>query len=181
MIFIKAYQAYQNGNYDYCLKILQEVKQNDVARMSLQAQVYFRKKDYQKSYDIYTDLLKKDDKHADAYRDNIKTLIVCSKLENIGTLKTSSNDKIPAISEIIEQVESMDLIHKNELPISHGVESKKKSTRQKKRRKRLPKQYDPVAGPDPERWLPRRDRKGNLHKQKKRRQRPVTKGKPRPK
>lgn len=173
MIFIKAYQAYQQHNYDQCLKILQEVKQNDFKKLNLQAQAYLRKREYQKSYDIYVELLKKDTDNTSEYKDNIRTLIVCAQLEQPGILKVQPQDKVPSLDDIIGQVEMINLKHEDNLPIPQSAETTKKSKRQKKRRKRLPKQYDPVAGPDPERWLPRRDRKSNVHKKRRPKRRPV--------
>jgi signal recognition particle subunit SRP72 len=41
-----------------------------------------------------------------------------------------------------------------------GVEVNKKIEKKKKKRVRLPKNYDPSVLPDPERWLPKQERKG---------------------
>lgn len=170
MIYLKAYQAYQQQNFDQCLKLLQETKQNDAKKLDLQAQVYFHKKDYQKAYDIYVDLIEKGGEYVKERRENLLTLIACAQLEKPGSLKTRSKDKVPTAEEIIEQVELINLKDETVCDISTKQEPSKRKKKLKKRKKRLPKQYDPVAGPDPERWLPRRDRKGN--KQKKRRPRP---------
>lgn len=173
MIFVKAYQAYLQQNYDQCLKFLHEIKQNDTKKRELEAQVYFHKKEFQKAYDIYRDLIEKGAvDRIKEHEENILTIIVCAQLEKPGSLKVKGKDKLPTQDEIIDQVETINLKD----PSAHDVFSKpEQSKRGKKRRKRkirLPKQYDSVAGPDPERWLPRKDRKGNAHKQKKRRQRP---------
>lgn len=170
MIYLKAYQAYQQQNYDQSLKLLQEIKQNDSKKLDLQAQIYFHKKDYQKAYDIYVDLIDKGGEYEHERRENLLTLIVCSQLEQPGFLKTRPKDKLPSTDEIVDQVELIKLKDDTIADVSTKPEPSKRSKKHKKRKKRLPKQYDPVAGPDPERWLPRRDRKGN--KQKKRRPRP---------
>lgn len=170
MIFLKAYQAYQQQNYDQCLKLLQEIKQSDVKKLDLQAQAHFQKKEYQKAYDIYVDLISKGEDFAKERKENLLTLIVCAQLDQPGVLKTKPKDKVPSQEEIISQVELINLKDDNVCDIFSKPETTSKRKKHKKRRKRLPKQYDPVAGPDPERWLPRRDRKGN--KQKKRRPRP---------
>lgn len=170
MIFLKAYQAYQQNNYDQCLKLLQEVKQNCSKKLDLLAQAHFQKKEYQKAYDIYTDLILKGGELTKEREENLTTLIVCAQLEQPGVLKTKSQDKVPSQEDIINQVELISLKDDTACDIFSKPEPSRKSKKHKKRKKRLPKQYDSVAGPDPERWLPRRDRRGN--KQKKRRPRP---------
>lgn len=172
MAYLKAYQAYQQQNYDQCLKLLQDIKQNDTKKLDLQAQAYFQKKEYQKAYDIYQTLIAKGGEHVEERRENLQTLIVCAQLEQPGVLKTNSKDNVPSTSEIITQVELIKLKDDSVCDVSSKPEPSKRKKRHKNRKKRLPKQYDPVAGPDPERWLPRRDRQGPAHKQKKRRQRP---------
>lgn len=175
MIFNKAYQAYLQQNYDQCLKLLQEIKQNDTKKRELEAQVYFNKKEFQKAYDIYRDLIDKGGvDHLIEHEENILTIIVCAQLEKPGSLKTKSKDKLPTQDDIIDQVEAIDIKDSSVYDIFSKPEQSKSGKKRRKRKIRLPKQYDPVAGPDPERWLPRRDRKGNAHKQKKRRQRPNT-------
>lgn len=181
MIFQKAYQAYQQHNYDQCLKLLQEIKQNDTKKLDLQAQAYFHKKEFQKAYDIYQTLLDQGGEYLQERQENLQTLIVCAQLEQPGVLQTKPKDERPSVNEIIDQVELINLKDDTVCDLSSKPEPSKRRKKQKKRKKRLPKQYDPVAGPDPERWLPRRDRKGNAHKQKKRRQRPNVKGKSRAK
>lgn len=57
-----------------------------------------------------------------------------------------------------------------------GVDQKKLVEKKKKKRKpRLPKDYNPAVTPDPERWLPRWQRKG-YRKKKDRRVKEVMKG-----
>lgn len=51
---------------------------------------------------------------------------------------------------------------------SKKVDDKKKK-KQKKRKIRLPKHHDPNVKPDPERWLPRRDRSTYRPKKRERR------------
>lgn len=170
MIFLKAYQAYQQHNFDQCLRLLQEIKQNDAKKLDLQAQAFFQKKEYQKAYDIYTDLISKGGDLTKERKENLITLVVCAQLEQPGVLKTKPKDKVPSQEDIISQVELISLKDDTVCDIFSKPEPSRKRKKHKKRKKRLPKQYDPVAGPDPERWLPRRDRKGN--KQKKRRPRP---------
>lgn len=169
MIYLKAYQAYQQQNYDQCLKLLQETKQNDAKKLDLQAQAYFHKKDYQKAYDIYVDLIAKGGDFVKERKENLSTLVVCAQLEQPGLLKPKGKDKFPTPDDIVNQVELINLKDDTVLDVSSKPEPSKRKKKHKKRKIRLPKQYDPVAGPDPERWLPRRDRKGN--KQKKRRPR----------
>lgn len=179
MIYLKAYQAYQQQHYDQCLKLLQEIKQNDTKKLDLQAQVYFQKKEYQKAYDIYQELISKGGEYSDERRENLLAVIVCAQLEQPGVLKT--NNKIPNQEDIIGQVELLNLKDDTVYDVNTKLEPTKRTKKHKKRKIRLPKQFDPVAGPDPERWLPRRDRKGNAHKQKKRRgpRGPYVKGKSR--
>lgn len=181
MIYIKAYQAYQQNRLDQCLQLLQEMKQNDAKKLDLMAQVYFQKKDYQKAYDTYVDLIDKGGDYVKERKENLQTVIVCAQLEQPGVLKTRSKGKIPSPEDIVSQIELINLKDETVLDVSTKSEPSKSGKKHKKRKKRLPKQYDPVAGPDPERWLPRRDRKGNAHKQKKKRPRPNIKGKVRPK
>lgn len=181
MIYLKAYQAYQQQNYDQCLKLLQEIKQNDTRKLDLLAQVYFQKREYQKAYDIYTSLIDKESEYAEERRENLLTLIVCAQLEQPGVLITRGKDKIPTPEEIIDQVELINLKDSTVYDTNAKAERGTKKKKNNKRKIRLPKQYDPVAGPDPERWLPMRDRKCNAHKMKKRRQRPNPKGKTRAK
>ena len=64
MSYLRAYQAYQQRNYDQCLKLLKDIKQNDTKKLDLQAQAYFQKKDYQKAYDIYASLVDNGDEFA---------------------------------------------------------------------------------------------------------------------
>jgi signal recognition particle subunit SRP72 len=52
-------------------------------------------------------------------------------------------------------------------PTLEGEAAKKKKTR--KRKKRLPKNYNPEVDPDPERWLPKRERTGYRRPRKDRR------------
>lgn len=172
MLYLKAYQAYQQSNYDHCLKLLNEIKQESIEKLDLQAQAHFKKKNYQQAYDIFTSLIAKCGDDTEERKENLLTVIVCSQLEQPGVLKLYKNDKLPTVEEIVEQVQIIDSIHDNGTNILASQEQQKKTKKHKKRKLRLPKQYDPVAGPDPERWLPRRDRKGNAHKQKKRRPRP---------
>lgn len=178
MIFLKAYQAYQQQNYDQCLKLLEEIKDNDVNKLELLAQVRFQKREYQQAYDLYRDLLDNNksnstaqSNHSKNYEDNILAIIVCAQLEKPGSLKTRNKDKLPSTDDIIDQVERIDLKDAK----AHDIfpKNKKNGMKRRKRKVRLPKQYDPTVAPDPERWLPRKDRKGNMHKQKKRRQKPV--------
>lgn len=168
----RAYQAYQQRNYDYCLKLLQEIKQNDTKKLDLLAQVHFQRKEYQEAYDIYQELLAK---HHDDYvqerKENLTTLIVCSQLEQPGRLKLHNKDKLPTVQDIVDQVEIINIKDDTVSDLSTKSEPSKRLKR-KKRTTKLPKNYNPDVAPDPERWLPRRDRKGgNAYRQKKRRQR----------
>ena len=52
------------------------------------------------------------------------------------------------------------------------VAKKPSSKPKKKRRIRLPKNYEPGVPPDPERWLPRRERTGYRGKRRDKRQPP---------
>lgn len=167
-MFIKAYQAYQNQNYDYCLKLLQEVKSSE-CKSDLLAQVHLQKREYQQAYDILTDLLSKPSEHSKERKENLLLVTVCSELERPGVLKLKSGEKRPTEEDILSQVELLNLHDDAVCEIVKKPEPKKR-TKKKKRKQRLPKNYDPVAGPDPERWIPRRDRKGKQGK--KRRQRP---------
>lgn len=177
MIFQKAYQAYKQQNFDLCLKLLQELKQNDTKRRELEAQVYFFKKEFQKAYDIYRDLIDKGNiDNVKDHEENVLTIIVCAQLEKPGLLKIRPKDKLPTQDDIIDQVESIKIKDPQVYDIFSKPTHSKSSKKRRKRKIRLPKQYDPVAGPDPERWLPRRDRKGNFHKQKKRRNQNPKKG-----
>lgn len=56
-----------------------------------------------------------------------------------------------------------------------GAELKKKTKKKKKRKIRLPKNYNPDVPPDPERWLPRWQRK-TFRKKRDRRGKDVMKG-----
>lgn len=179
MIYLKAYQAYQQGNHELCLKLLQEIREGDIMRLDLEAQIFLQKREYQKAYDIYYDLLATDCGYAEERKENILTVIVCAQLDKPGVLKTRGNDQIPSLEDIVQQVELITLKDSSVEDVQNKSEPSKKCKKNKKKKKRLPKQYDLVAGPDPERWLPRRDRKGN--KQKKRRQRLNVKGKTRTK
>lgn len=176
--YLRAYQAYQQQNYDQCVKLLQELKSNDVKRLDLLAQVHFRKKEFQKAYDIYEDLIDKESEFREERKENLLTIIACAQLEEPGSLKARQN--LPNANDIIDQVQQINLTDDTACDFSVKPEkASKRRKKNKKRKQRLPKQYDPVAGPDPERWIPRKDRKGNAYKQKKRRQRPNMKGKPR--
>ena len=174
-VVLRAYQAYQQQNFEQCLKLLQEVKQNDTRKLDLQAQVYFQMREYQKAYDIYQELL---DKHRDEFsqerKENVQTLIVCAQLNQPGVLKTKPKDKLPGEAEIIEQVELINLKDESVCDLNAKTRKMKRSKKQKKRAPRLPKNYNPDVAPDPERWLARRDR--SSYRQKKRRQRPNNKG-----
>lgn len=165
--FIKAYQAYQQRNYEQCLKFLQDIKHSSCEIKDLMAQAYFQKKEYQKAYDVYTDLILKGGELTKERKENLITLVTCAQLIKPGLLKTK--DKLPTQEEIVAQVERIDLKDDSVYDLFSKPEPSNKRKKQRKRKKRLPKQYDPVAGPDPERWLPRRDRKKG---QKKRRPRP---------
>lgn len=180
MYYLKAYKAYQQNNWEKCLEILKSFPNSDPKRLDLEAQIHVMRRDYQKAYNIYVDLMKKDSNFNEERKNNLQTLIVCAQLDKPDSLKVLQKDRIPTINEIMDQVEKIDLKEDIEVPTALMPEPTKKTKRHKKRKKRLPKQYDPVAGPDPERWLPRRDRKGAAHRQKKRRPRPNnTKGKAR--
>lgn len=168
-MFIKAYQAYQEQNYDHSLKLLQEVRASEY-KSDLLAQVHLQKREYQQAYDILSDLLVKPSEYAKERKENLSLVVVCSELEQPGVLKFKSNEKRPTEDDILSQVELINLHDDAVCEILKKPEPVKKTKKQKKRKQRLPKNYDPVAGPDPERWLPRRDRKGKQGK--KRRQRP---------
>lgn len=174
MTFLKAYQAYQGCNYDLCLKLLKELD-DDTKKLDLQAQVHFKLKDYQKAYDIYKGLITKEDEFTSERKENLQILLICAQLEHPKSIKVETRDEVPSVEEIIDQVELVNLKDNSIRDVCSTVVAKKKVKKNRKRKIRLPKQYDPVAGPDPERWLPRRDRKGNAYKQKKRRQRPPNK------
>ena len=180
-VYIKAYQAYYQKNYDQCLKLLQELKQNDIKKLDLQAQVYFQKRDYQKAYDIYQELIDtRKDEFTNQRRENVLTIIACSQIEQPGKLRTKARDKVPEVVEIMEQVQQINLKDKSvfNLFAKNRPSNKGKSRANKKRKQKLPKSYNPNVTPDPERWLPMRDRKGAVHRQKqKRRQRSNPKGK----
>lgn len=168
-MFIKAYQAYQDQNYDHCMKLLQEVKPSE-CRSDLLAQVHLQKREYQQAYDILTDLLSKPSEFSKERKENLQLIVVCSELEQPGVLKLKSGEKRPTQDDILGQVELLNLNDDAVCEILKKPEARKKTKKNKKRKQRLPKNYDPVAGPDPERWIPRRDRKGKQGK--KRRQRP---------
>lgn len=175
MLYLKAYQAYQKNDFDIALQRLKAIDEDDTKKLDLLAQIHFQKKEYQKAYDIYQELLKKDDEYTQERKDNVQTLIACAQLEKPGELKVNSSDKPPSPEEVVEQVEMLNLKDKTVQEISIPSEPTKSKNRHKKRKIRLPKQYDPVAGPDPERWLPRRDRSRN-QKKKNRRLRPNQRG-----
>lgn len=177
-LYLKAYQAYQRQNFDQCIKLLQELKSNDTKKLDLLAQIHFQKKEFQKAYDIYQELLEKEAEFAEERQENVLTLIACAQLEQPGTLVVKARDRLPSANEIVDQVQQINLKDDStcDLSAKPHLPGKSKKKKHRKRKQRLPKQYDPVAGPDPERWLPRRDRKGNAHRQKKRRQRPNVKG-----
>jgi len=177
--YLKAYQAYTQKKYDHCLKLLQEIKQNDVKKLDLQAQVYFQKKDYQKAYDIYQELIEtKRDEFTNERRENVETIIACSQLEYPGKLKPKSREQLPQAAEIADQVQQINLTDSSVSDLfSKQKSSKGNNKRHKKRKQKLPKNYNPNVAPDPERWLPMRDRKSAAHRQKKRRQRPNQRGK----
>lgn len=177
--YLRAYVAYQQQNYDRCMQLLQELKSNDVKKLDLEAQVHFRRKEYQKAYDIYKDLIEREHEFKEERKDNIATIIACAQLEQPGTLIVSKQS-VPTTSEIVEQVQQINVNDDSVCTVTLKPHSNKKGGKKnKKRKQRLPKQFDSSVGPDPERWLPRRDRKSNAHKQKKRRQRPDAKGKSR--
>lgn len=179
--YLRAYVAYQQHNYDQCMKLLQEFRSNDVKKLDLEAQVHFRRKEYQKAYDIYKDLIERESELREERKENVATIIACAQLEQPGTLVVT-RQSVPSTNEIVDQVQQINLHDDAVCDVSHkpqNLKKKKKSKKNKKRKQRLPKHYDPVAGPDPERWLPKRDRKGNVYKQKKRRPRPDVKGKSR--
>lgn len=171
MAYLKAYHAYVQQNYEQSLNLLQELKQEDTKKLDLLAQIYFQLKEYQKAYDIYQKLILQEDDHVRERKENLQTLIVCAQLEQPGLLKTTGKDLLPSTEDIVDQVEFIDLKDKSVHDLFAKPEQTKRSKKKKKRKVRLPKNYDPVAGPDPERWIPRRDRRGNNQKNKKRRQR----------
>lgn len=177
--YLRAYVAYQQQNYDQCMKLLQELKSNDVKRLDLEAQVHFRRKEYQKAYDIYKELVERETEFRDERKENISTIIACAQLEQPGTLSVT-RQSLPSADDIVDQVQQINLTDATVCDVSLKPQKlMKKNKKNKKRKQRLPKQYDPNSAPDPERWIPRRDRKGNAHRQKKRRQRPDAKGKSR--
>lgn len=162
------------------MKLLPEFKSNDTKRLDLLAQIHFQKKEFQQAYEIYQDLIDRESEFRSERRENVQTLIACAQLEKPGTLMVRAKDRLPSAGEIIDQVQQINLKDEATFELSlkpvKSKESKQNSKKHKKRKQKLPKQYDPATGPDPERWLPRRDRKSNAHRQKKRRQRPNTKG-----
>lgn len=180
MTLIKAYQAYQKANYELCSKLLNDLG-NDSRKLDLQAQLYFKQKEYQKAYDILSLLIDKEDEYSIERKENLQLLLVCARLEQPGSIEVKSPNKVPDVDDIIDQVELINLKDNSVRDLSSKAGPEKKVRKPRKRKIRLPKQYDPVAGPDPERWLPRRDRKSTVHKQKRRRQRQNNKGKTRAK
>lgn len=64
---------------------------------------------------------------------------------------------------------------KPESPGSHGSDSVEKKRKHKKRKGKLPKNYDASVAPDPERWLPKYERSG-FRKKRDRRAKDVIKG-----
>lgn len=180
MTLFKAYQAYQSSNYELCSRLLKEVADTR-EKLDLQAQLYFKQREYQKAYDIYNALADKEDEYSSERKENLQLLLVCAQLEQPGCIKVKSPETLPDVNDIIDQVELINLKDSSVRDLSCKAAPRKKVRKPRKRKIRLPKQYDPVAGPDPERWLPRRDRKGTTHKQKKRRQRQNNKGKTRAK
>lgn len=177
-IYLKAYQAYYQKDYDLCLKYLQEIKQLDDKKLDLQAQVYFQRKEFQKAYDIYQELLDTyEDEYVNERRENVLTIIACAQIEQPGILKTKPKDKLPEANDIIEQVQQINLNDDTVFNMFAKQKPATKNKRHKKRKQKLPKSYNPNVQPDPERWLPMRDRKSAAHRQKRRRQRPNPKGK----
>lgn len=181
-LYMKAYQTYYEQNYEHCLKLLQEIKCNDSKKLDLLAQVYFRQREYQKSYDLYHDLLETHDDEFNAERkENLAVVVACAQLERPNTLKLRTNSSLPKVQDIVEQVQQINLNDDSTFNIcakpksSRDLKGLKKHTN---RKPKLPKSYNPNVTPDPERWLPMRDRKGAAHRHKqKRRQRPNAKGK----
>lgn len=150
-MYLKAYREYQQTNYDKCLETLKAFPSDDSKRLDLEAQIYVMKKEYKKAYEIYTKC--EDPIFADLRKANLEVLRTCSKLDQPGA---------------IDEIESIEFKEDLGIPSLNQNTSKKTKSR-KKRKGPLPKQYDPVAGPDPERWLPRRDRKNVAHKLRKKR------------
>ncbi|KAK9500134.1 hypothetical protein O3M35_001452 [Rhynocoris fuscipes] len=72
----------------------------------------------------------------------------------------------------IKKAAKVDSVQQQQTPGTPNVAVKKKKSR---RRKRLPKNYDPNVDPDPERWLPKRER-STFKKKKDRRNKEVGKG-----
>lgn len=157
-------------NYDLALKLVQEIKHNNEAKRRIfEAQIYYRMKEFQKAYDIYRDVLDAGStNHVKECEENILAIIVSAQLENPGTLKTRGEDQLPSQDDIIDQIVSINLKD----PQTYDLFTKSKVKRKRRKTTRSPKECDPNVVLDPERWLPRRDRKGANYKQKKRRQRP---------
>lgn len=159
----KAYQAFYTKDYDGCIKQIKEISNDTIPKLDLLAQAYFKKKKYQDAYDTYQRLFgilkNKDDGYNVQRRENILLIVCCAQIENPGSLKINQKDVLPKVEDIIACVDELKTEDNTCTDLFTDKENtKKKRKTQRKRKKRLPKTYDPVAGPNPERWLPRRDR-----------------------
>ncbi|KAJ8926937.1 hypothetical protein NQ314_020789 [Rhamnusium bicolor] len=115
-------------------------------------------------------------------------VLACSQFDKERALKLSK--ELPTISELSKEVdvESLQTISSStinykkspavkpeSLPGTPREDSAKKTKKHKKRKGKLPKNYDASAQPDPERWLPKYERTG-YRKKRDRRLKEVIKG-----
>lgn len=171
MNYLRAYQAYQDKNYDLCLKLLDS--NDDIQNLDLRAQALLRKKDYQAAHDTYLKIIDsyKKDKLNKERHENILVIVLCAQLEGY---KLKTKHKCPPVDEIVSAVQSLQITDESlELKLSPST----KRPRHKKRKKRLPKVFDAIAGPDPERWLPRHERSKNKGKKRDKKSKQRNKGK----
>ncbi|KAF5093591.1 hypothetical protein D0Z00_003978 [Geotrichum galactomycetum] len=89
----------------------------------------------------------------------------------------SQKNKLKSVSSLISGVDVDSLEKLGIAPLLKKPVNQYKVTKKTKTRKaRLPKDYDPAKTPDPERWMPKRDRSTWKPKKKERRNKNVTQG-----
>lgn len=114
-------------------------------------------------------------------------LLACSQFDKARALKLSQ--ELPSVEELsrnvdLESIQTIALVNLKKSPSTKGDslpstprtdDAQKRTRKHKKRKGKLPKNYDSSVQPDPERWLPKYERSG-FRKKRDRRNKEVIKG-----
>ncbi|PAV59192.1 hypothetical protein WR25_05300 [Diploscapter pachys] len=176
--FEKAYVLYRLGKLDESLTALEPLPKDDVRVKELKAQIFYKQDKFKESCDILQWMVKNHTDESDEERlANFQAVQKMIEAEKKQAEASSSEMDVDSGEKMLTRKEEKYLKKRearNANPKKEGEITKLK--RRQRKRKILPKNYDPNVPPDPERWLPKHERTAYRKKNKKTRDREIGRG-----